>query len=49
MLLAVTLPDYNSDEIRNAIVRSDYEFALKNTLPYALAGNADAQCTIALR
>lgn len=41
-------PDYNWDEVSKAIGRADYEFVLKNTMPHALAGNADAQCTIAL-
>ena len=48
MLLAMALPHYNSDEILDAIERADYEFVLKNAMPYALAGNSDAQCTIAL-
>lgn len=39
---------YNSEEILSAIERADYEFVLKNAMPHALAGNADAQCTIAL-
>ena len=30
-----------------AIERGDYEFALKNAVSSALAGNPDAQCTIA--
>jgi TPR repeat protein len=40
--------DYNWDEVSKAIDRGDYDFALKNPMPHALAGNSDAQCTIAL-
>ena len=42
------LPDYNWDEVSKAIEHGDYEFVLKNAMPHALAGNSDAQCTIAL-
>jgi uncharacterized protein len=48
MLLVMALPTYDSDEIMEAIQRADYQFVLENALPHALAGNADAQCTIAL-
>jgi TPR repeat protein len=48
MLLMMDGPAYNSDEILRAIAHADYEFVLKNAMPHALAGNADAQCTIAL-
>ena len=41
-------PSYNPDEIMNAIQRADYGFVLENAMPHALAGNPDAQCTIAL-
>jgi uncharacterized protein len=44
----MTLPDYNWDEVAKAFQRADYEFVLKTALPHALAGNSDAQCTIAL-
>jgi TPR repeat protein len=44
----MTLPDYNWDEVSKAIERADYESALKNAMRHALAGNSDAQCTIAL-
>lgn len=46
--LVMTLPAYNSDEIIDAIRRADYNFVLENAMPHALAGNTDAQCTIAL-
>ncbi|MGA7853539.1 MAG: hypothetical protein WCA15_09450 [Candidatus Acidiferrales bacterium] len=44
----MTLPEYNCDEVLSAIESADYEFALKNAMPHAVAGNPDAQCTIAL-
>jgi TPR repeat protein len=44
----VALPDYNWDVVYAAIQRGDYDFVLRNTMPHALAGNSDAQCTIAL-
>lgn len=44
----MTLPEYNWDEISNAIERADYEFVLKNAMPHALAGNPDAQIMIGL-
>jgi TPR repeat protein len=44
----MALPDYNWDEVSKAIERADYEFVLNNAMPHALAGNPDAQCTIAL-
>jgi TPR repeat protein len=40
--------DYNWDEVSKAMDRCDFDFALKNAMPHALAGNSDAQCTIAL-
>ncbi|MGA9730510.1 MAG: hypothetical protein WA757_14725 [Candidatus Acidiferrales bacterium] len=42
-----SLPDYNWDEVSKAIEHGDYDFVLKNAMPHALAGNSDAQCTIA--
>lgn len=42
------LPNYNPDEIMDAFERREYEFVLENAMPHALAGNPDAQCTIAL-
>ena len=48
MLLLMAPPTYNPDEIMKAIDRADYGFALENAMPHALAGNSDAQCTIAL-
>jgi hypothetical protein len=42
MLLVMALPAYNSEEIMNAIQRSDYEFVLENAMAHALAGNTDA-------
>jgi TPR repeat protein len=42
-------PSYNPDEILNAIQRADYRFVLENAMPHALAGNPDAQCTVALK
>jgi TPR repeat protein len=42
------MASYNSEEIINAIQRADYAFVLQRAMPHALAGNADAQCTIAL-
>jgi TPR repeat protein len=44
----MALPDYNVDEISEAIQRADYEFVLKYAMPYALAGNSYAQCEVAL-
>lgn len=42
------LPAYNSDEVFDAFQRADYAFVLEKALAHAVAGNADAQCTIAL-
>jgi hypothetical protein len=39
---------YNWDEVSKAIERAGYEFALKNAIPHALAGNSDAQLQFAL-
>jgi hypothetical protein len=44
----MALPAYNLDEITAAIQRADYAFILTSAMPHALAGNPDAQCTIAL-
>jgi TPR repeat protein len=42
------LPPYNPEPILDAFERADYGFVLENAMPHALAGNPDAQCTIAL-
>ena len=42
------LPAYDGDEILKALQSADYKFVLEKAMPQALAGNADAQCTIAL-
>jgi uncharacterized protein len=47
MLLRMAEPPYESEEVLKAFNRGDYGFVLKNAMPYALAGNPDAQCTIA--
>ena len=39
---------YDSDEILKAFERAEYEFVLRKAMPYALAGDPDAQCMIAL-
>jgi TPR repeat protein len=44
----MTLPTYNPDEIMDALQGADYEFVLENAMSHAVAGNSDAQCTIAL-
>ena len=44
----MVLPNYNVDEISDAIQRADYDFVLERAMPNALAGNSEAQCTIAL-
>lgn len=44
----MSLPKYNADEILNALQCGDYKFVLEKAMPHAIAGNADAQCTIAL-
>lgn len=44
----MTLPTYNPEEILNALQRTDHKLVLKRAMPHAIAGNADAQCTIAL-
>jgi TPR repeat protein len=44
----MTLPPYNSEEVLDAFTRADYAFVLEKALPHAVAGNADAQCTISL-
>ena len=41
-------PSYNPDEIMDAVQRADYGLVLEKAMPHALAGNPDAQCTIAL-
>lgn len=42
------LPNYNPDEIMKAFERREYKFVIENAMPRAIAGNPDAQCTIAL-
>lgn len=49
MLFLMNLSSYNSHAVIDAFRRGDYEFVLQSAMPHALAGNADAQCTIALR
>jgi len=44
----VPLPTYNPDEILEALQRADYKFVLEKAMSHAVAGNADAQCVIAL-
>ena len=44
----MTLPTYNPGEILNAFQRTEYKLVLERAMPHAIAGNADAQCTIAL-
>ncbi len=39
---------YNADEVMEAFERKDYESVLRDALPYAIAGNPDAQCMISL-
>jgi TPR repeat protein len=41
-------PTYNPDEILTALRSADYTFVLEKAMPQAIAGNADAQCTLAL-
>jgi len=44
----MALPTYNFEEIVNAFERADYAYVLENAMPHSLAGNPDAQCTVAL-
>jgi hypothetical protein len=42
------LPTYDPEEILDALQSANYKFVLEKVMPQAFAGNADAQCTIAL-
>jgi TPR repeat protein len=42
------LSPYDSEKVLDAFQRADYALVLEKALPHAIAGNADAQCTIAL-
>jgi TPR repeat protein len=41
-------PEYNPDIVMAAFERRDYAFVLENAMPFAVAGNPDAQCMASL-
>ncbi len=40
--------EYNPDVVMAAFERRDYAFVLENAMPFAAAGNPDAQCMVSL-
>jgi TPR repeat protein len=40
--------EYNPDVVMAAFERRDYAFVLENAMPFAVAGNPDAQCMVSL-
>jgi len=46
-LRVMTLPDYNRDAAMEAFEREDYQSVFQLAIPYASAGNSDAQVMVA--